>query len=148
MGNTMFDRLLTFWQSFEWSWMELAGGVLLGVVFFLISTGVAIFLVVKLPADYFRDPAVADCVTRRHPLLRSALWVGKNLLGVTIVGVGVILTLPGVPGPGLLVILFGVLLLEFPGKRGLEQKLVRHPRVLNSINRLRARFHRQPLDLQ
>ena len=45
-------------------------------------------------------------------------WTGlilKNLLGVLLVILGGIMTLPGVPGPGILTILLGVMLLNFPG---------------------------------
>jgi hypothetical protein len=37
--------------------------------------------------------------------------------------------------------------LPFPGKRGLERRMIGRPRILRSINKLRARFHREPLDL-
>jgi hypothetical protein len=56
-----------------------------------------------------------------------------------------VLSLPGVPGQGVLTILLGVMLLDFPGKRGLELKLVSRPKVLNTINRIRHRFDRPPL---
>lgn len=52
------------------------------------------------------------------------------------------------PGPGVLTILIGVMLLNFPGKRRLERKLVERPRVLEAINRLRARFGKAPLILE
>jgi hypothetical protein len=58
---------------------------------------------------------------------------------------GIPLILPGVPGPGLVLIVIGVSLLDFPGKRRLEQRVVGRPRVLKAINALRARFGRPPL---
>jgi hypothetical protein len=57
------------------------------------------------------------------------------------------MSLPGVPGQGVLTILLGVMLLDFPGKRNLETRLVRQPRVFRSINALRARFDKPPLIL-
>ena len=36
-------------------------------------------------------------------------------------------------------------MLDFPGKRRLERRLIGRPRILRSINRLRARFNRPPL---
>jgi hypothetical protein len=41
--------------------------------------------------------------------------------------------------------LVGVLLVDFPRRRRLEQALLRRPGVLPSLNRLRARFGRPPL---
>jgi hypothetical protein len=40
---------------------------------------------------------------------------------------GIILALPGVPGQGILTVLIGVMLLEFPGKRRLERAIVGRP---------------------
>ena len=61
------------------------------------------------------------------------------ILGLMVV-VGMILALPGVPGQGLLTILIGLMLLDLPGKRRLERKIVGRPRILRTINRLRKRF--------
>jgi hypothetical protein len=73
--------------------------------------------------------------------------MGKNVLGVILVIVGIILSLPGVPGQGLLTILLGLMLLDLPGKRRLEQRLVRRPSLLRVINGLRVRYGRAPLIL-
>lgn len=143
----MSERLLTLWQNFEWTWAELLWSLAGCFFFFLLSTGVVIFLVIRIPPTFFRDRAANNCRPTGHPLVRASLWLSKNILGTVLVITGLILALPGVPGPGLLVMLFGIVLLEFPGKRQLEQKLVRHPRVLEAINRIRARFHRQPLEV-
>ena len=78
-------------------------------------------------------------------MLRVVGVVGKNLLGVVLVIVGVILSLPGVPGQGLLTILLGVMLLDLPGKRRMEQWLVSRPNVLRFVNKLRERYGRPPL---
>jgi hypothetical protein len=42
-------------------------------------------------------------------------------------------------------ILAGIMLLDFPGKRRLVQRIVSQPAVLTSINRLRKRYGRPPL---
>ena len=60
---------------------------------------------------------------------------------------GIVLSLPGVPGQGLLTVLLGIMLLDFPGRHRLEQKLLSKPSILNSINKLRARFDKKPLEL-
>jgi len=53
-----------------------------------------------------------------------------------LVVLGIIMALPGVPGPGILTIVLGVMLLNFPGKRRLERWLIRRPMVLSAMNRL------------
>ena len=77
-------------------------------------------------------------------------WTGvvlKNLLGLFLVLLGGVLSVPGVPGQGILTALIGLVLLDFPGKRRLEQKILSRPHLCSTVNRLRARFGREPLVL-
>jgi hypothetical protein len=37
------------------------------------------------------------------------------------------------------------MLVDVPGKRRLERRMLGHPRVLASVNRLRMRYHRPPI---
>jgi hypothetical protein len=64
-----------------------------------------------------------------------------------LVTLGVVLSLPGVPGQGLLTILIGVMLVDLPGKRRFERWLLGRPHVLAGVNRLRARFRQPPIVL-
>jgi len=80
-------------------------------------------------------------------MLHAAKVVGKNIAGVLLVVLGIVLSLPGVPGQGLLTVLLGVMLLDFPGRHRLEQKLLSRPSIANAINRLRGRFDKPPLEL-
>ncbi|MCA1573007.1 MAG: hypothetical protein LC770_00390, partial [Acidobacteria bacterium] len=79
--------------------------------------------------------------------IRWLAIIGKNLLGVVLVVAGILLSLPGVPGQGILTILLGVMLLDFPGRPRLEHWLVSRPRILRTINKLRHRFSKQALVL-
>jgi len=49
------------------------------------------------------------------------------------------------PGQGILTIVIGLMLSNFPGKYRLERWLVMRPRVLRTINWLRQRSKRNPL---
>jgi hypothetical protein len=133
--------------SAELTW----GGVLLGASLFLLSLAGSLllvgFLLVRLPATYFQDFHPRDIWTDRHPALRVTARIAKNALGIVLVLVGAILTLPGVPGQGVLTILVGLMLLDLPGKRRLERRIVGRPRILRAINRLRHRFGKPPLVL-
>lgn len=107
---------------------------------------VAVFLV-KIPPTYFQDLHPRGVWVDRHSALRLAAQIAKNSLGAVLVLVGIVMSLPGVPGQGLLTILIGVMLLDLPGKRGVERKIVGRPKVLRTINRLRKRFGKEPLVL-
>ena len=60
---------------------------------------------------------------------------------------GGVLSVPGIPGQGLLTVVIGLVLLDFPGKRRLEQSILSRPGLRVRVNRLRARFGREPLVL-
>lgn len=116
--------------------------VLLAVgVWILLTAGslaVVLRVVLALPPDYFE---VAPPQRGRWTLVR----VGRNVAGLVLIVVGAALSIPGVPGQGLLTLLVGVLLVDFPGRRRLERALVSRPGLLAGLNLLRARFGRPPL---
>jgi hypothetical protein len=96
-----------------------------------------------MPANYFHSSHGREFLTGSHPTLRWCGIVVKNLFGLVLVVLGVVMTVA--PGPGVLTILLGVTLLDFPGKRRLELRLVSRPAVRHAIDRIRARFGRPPL---
>jgi len=124
--------------------------VLAGV--FLLSTLVSFAVVVTYLLAISDDHFIASDRGMRRRLqsrFSQIAWaILKNLLGVALVVIGLVLALPGVPGQGLLTILVGLLMLDIPGKRRLELAIVRRGPVLRTINKLRARFKRPPLRLQ
>ena len=127
------------------AWIYILLGLALSIVVSLGGLAVVGVLLVRLPADYFCDSSSRDFWIDRHPIIRRTGLVVKNVLGAMLVGLGVLLSLPGVPGPGLLTILIGVMLLDFPGKRRLERWLISRPTILRTINRLRRRYKKPPL---
>jgi hypothetical protein len=129
------------------SWNSILIGAALFVASFLINLAIVSFILVKLPADHFSKSHKSKFWEGRNPLLRWAAIIGKNIGGVLLVALGVVLSLPGVPGQGLLTILLGIMLLDFPGKHRLEQKLLSRPSIVNAINGLRGRFGKPPLEL-
>lgn len=108
------------------------------------SLAVVAAVLVRLPPAYFRED-YASRLAAQHPVIRWAGLIAKNILGALLVVLGLLLSLPGIPGQGLLTILIGVMLLSFPGKRRLERRLVSRPRILAAINALRARFGKPAL---
>ena len=129
------------------TWRNVLMGVLVFVVSFAVNLAVVSFILVKIPADHFAKSHKNEFWSGRHPALRAAGIIGKNILGVLLVGLGIVLSLPGVPGQGLLTILLGLMLIDFPGKRRVEQKLLSRPEVSRSINKLRHRYGKPPLKL-
>lgn len=129
------------------TWQKLLIGALIFVGTFVINLAIVSFILVKLPANHFSKSRKTKFWSGPHPLLHAAGIVGKNIAGVLLVALGIILSLPGVPGQGLLTVLLGVMLLDFPGRTTLEQKLLSRPSIVNAINSLRGRFGKPPLQL-
>ncbi len=69
----------------------------------------------------------------------------RNLAGVILVLVGIVLSLPGIPGQGILTILVGLMLTDLPGVRRLERSLARRRGVRGALDTIRAKFGREPL---
>jgi len=122
-------------------------GALLFLVTFAISLGIVAYIMVKIPAHYFRKDHTPEFLSGHHSGIRILGFVGKNVLGVLLVTLGILMSIPGVPGQGILTILLGIMLLDFPGRRSLELRLVSQPRVLKAINKLRHRFGKPSLAL-
>ena len=112
----------------------------------LLSLAAVTAVLVTLPADYFREGA-GPVEWPRSPLLRWGWRIAKNILGLALIALGVLLSVPGIPGQGLLTIVIGLILLDYPGKRKLERRIAARPAVLRTINRVRTRFGRPPMTL-
>ena len=60
----------------------------------------------------------------------TAARVARNVAGILLIGVGTLLSFPGVPGQGALTVLVGIFLVDFPRRQQLERALARRPGVL------------------
>ncbi|MFW6208698.1 MAG: PGPGW domain-containing protein [Spirochaetota bacterium] len=123
--------------------------VLLGAGSLVLFAGTILaipLLVVSIPRDYFlHERAAVFGFGARHPLVRLLFLIVKEAVGAVCVAAGFIMLF--MPGQGLLTIFIGVLLLNFPGKRKLELRLVRHPQIKKGINWIRRRAGKEPLRL-
>ena len=111
---------------------------------FVISLLSLPWLVAQIPDDYFvpkkRRPTQRKT---RQPLIRLIILIGKNCLGYMLLLGGILMLF--LPGQGLLTMITGLLLIDYPGKFRLERKIVNTPTVLKSLNWLRAKAHKPPL---
>jgi hypothetical protein len=96
-----------------------------------------------LPADYFDTRTPRHWMKDHHPVLRLSGLVVKNVVGVVFLLAGFAMLF--LPGQGLLTMLIGVSLMDFPRKRELEAKMVGQPTLLGVINAMRHKFDKPPL---
>lgn len=137
--------LTDLWHSITW------GQILLGVGLFLgslaLSFGAIAIVMVKIPKNYFSSHYERDFLPGSPWIVRWGAVIAKNIFGVFLILLGVLLSLPGVPGQGILTILLGLIMLDIPGKRPIEARIIKRPAVLSAINSLRARYDKPPLEM-
>ena len=130
-------------------WFSDHPGVLIGlgassILIFIISILGISWFVAQIPEDYFlsskRKPSKWQ---EQKPILRLAVLFGKNIIGVPLIIGGLLMLV--LPGQGLLTIVTGLLLINYPGKYKLEQKLVAIPSVFRALNWIRVKANKPPL---
>jgi hypothetical protein len=117
----------------------------LSLVFFVGSLIAIPFILVRLPADYFDVRVPRPWMQDHHPVLRLVGHIVKNAAGAVFLFAGFLMLF--LPGQGILTMLIGVSMLDFPGKRKLEAKMIGQPAVLSAINGMREKFGKPPLVL-
>jgi hypothetical protein len=134
----MWDQLL---ESFTLS------RVLFGAGLFAVSVVVSIIIVgivmVKIPANYFSSHYQQDFLPNSSWLTRWGAVIAKNIAGLLLVIAGIIMLVG--PGQGILTILIGLMLMDIPGKRPLEARLIKRPAILAAVNNFRAKYDKPPL---
>ncbi len=137
----IWDWLTRLWESLTWGRIVL--GLSFTVVTIIASYGLIVVGMIKIPADYFSSTYVKEISRDKHFSLRWAAFIIKNSIGFLLVIAGIIMIFT--PGPGVPTILLGLIMMDIPGKRPLEAKLIQRPMVLSAVNDLRAKYNKPPL---
>lgn len=133
--------IVQFWESLTWS--RILVGLLFTVITIIASYGLIVLGMIKIPADYFSSTYVKEIDSDKHFSVRWAAFIVKNLVGFLLIIAGIIMIFT--PGPGVPTILLGLIMMDIPGKRPLEAKLIQRPLVLSAVNELRAKYNKPPL---
>lgn len=126
--------------EFKFIFVGLAWGSL---VLFIVSLAIIPWLVTKIPADYFHEERRRRDALSERSLPLQLLLGFKNLCGCLLILLGLVMLV--LPGQGILTIVIGLFLMNFPGKYKLERSLVSRPKVLDSLNWIRAKAQKPPL---
>lgn len=137
------EWLINFWDTLTWSRILL--GAVLIVVSFAVVTFIVSLIMVQIPANYFHSDYEHHFLTDKNPILRWTVIIIKNIIGVILILLGIVMMFPGVPGPGVLTVLIGLILIDLPGKRKIEALIINRPTILNAVNNLRTRYNKEPL---
>jgi hypothetical protein len=118
--------------------------VAVSAVSLLIGAVLAPVMILRIPSDYFLPERRVRLSSRsRHPVVRVLVLTAKNVLGAVLLLSGFFMLV--LPGQGLLTLLAGLILMDYPGKFRFERWLVRRPYVLSAMNWLRVHRGRRPL---
>ena len=128
--SSLIDWLAPYQQLLLW-----AGAA--SLLIFTLSLLSLPWLVAQIPEDYF----LAKTRPRGDRIIIKLL--AKNLMGYGLILAGIIMLL--LPGQGILTIVTGLLLIDYPGKFWLERQIARQPAILKSLNWLRAKTQKPPL---
>lgn len=115
----------------------------LSIIFFVGSLIAIPFILVRLPADFFDIRVPRPWMEDHHPVLRILGHLVKNAVGAIFLFAGFLMLF--LPGQGILTMLIGISMLDFPGKRKVEAKMIGQPAVLHAINGMRKKFGKPPL---
>ena len=138
MPNVEFLDFITKNESMLWTL-----GVVSLITFFA-SLLVIPWLVMRIPVDYFAERKRHRIPwANQHPVVRWTLLIIKNLLGIVFIILGLAMLV--LPGQGLLTILIGIILLNFPGKYRFERWLIQLRHVKRAVDWLRHRAGKEPL---
>jgi len=130
----------------QWVPINILVGLTAASVIGFIGSLIAIpWILIRLPSDYFDMRVPRYWMKDHHPVLRLSGLIVKNIIGVVFLLAGFAMLF--LPGQGLLTMLIGVSLMDFPRKRELEAKMVSQPTLLGVINAMRRRFDKPPLTL-
>lgn len=129
----MLDGLISILNDYQYFLVWLG---IVSTLCFVLSL-IAIPIVIKrLPVDYFVKSPFSHCHSPPS-LQRLFLNTCKNIAGLVLILAGLIMLIT--PGQGLLTIIVGVLICDFPGKLVFEKWLITQPIVKQSLNWIRRK---------
>nr|ALS89354.1 high-affinity nickel-transport protein [uncultured bacterium] len=146
------EWLSNLWTSLTWeniwaslTWQKVLFSAAIFVISVVLSVLIVAVVVVKIPANYFSPHYQQDFLPDASWFTRWGAVIVKNIVGLVLIAAGIVMLIG--PGQGVLTILIGLMMMDIPGKRPLEARIIQRPGVLSAVNSLRARYNKPPLIL-
>ncbi len=109
---------------------------------FVLSLLIIPWVVCRLESHFFlhiHEPVISRDL---HPLVFITLRALRYFFGILLLLAGILMLF--LPGQGILTIILGASLLDFPGKPRAVDALLRNPSVQKSLNWIRKKGHKPP----
>jgi archaellum biogenesis protein FlaJ (TadC family) len=112
---------------------------------FLVSIASLPWLVAKIPEDYFLHHKRKKNIPLKSTAVISHVFfrIFRNFLGLILLIGGFLMLF--IPGQGLLTIVMGLILMDYPGKYSVEKRIISYPTVLKGLNWLRTKANKPPI---
>lgn len=136
----LWDQTLIFLHDYG-LWLAIASFIM-----FVISIASIPFILARIPVDYFTitgHQRLRQQKKHQHLALQLMMACIKNLLGALLISIGIVMLFT--PGQGLLSILIGLMIMNYPGKFRLECSIIRKPLIFDAINSMRKKKNSPPL---
>ncbi|MCS5592089.1 MAG: hypothetical protein NZ775_06180 [Gammaproteobacteria bacterium] len=135
----MLDFILDTYNRYE-EYVVLV--VTVSALVFVVSLIFAPFLISKIPQDYFTNPQFHKLEIKHFGHLVAV--VIRSFFGFLLALLGLVMLFT--PGQGILAIIVGLFLMEFPGKKRLERRIIENDAAFKGLNWMREKFKQPPLD--
>jgi archaellum biogenesis protein FlaJ (TadC family) len=119
---------------------------IVAIIAFFASILLIPLIILYIPSDYFTHPKRKKYISEKYPpLLQGLFIIFKNLLGIVLIIAGIIMLF--IPGQGMLTIIAGLFFVNFPYKYKVEKWIITRPKVLKTLNWIRKKAKREPLEV-
>jgi len=135
------ESITEFVSSYKAYILWLATISLFVFIFSLISIK---WLVALIPTNYFIKKNMVKS-KKSYSFIWLISVIVKNLIGYTLILGGLLMLV--LPGQGLFTILMGLVLSNYPGKYNIERRFISIPSVLRTVNWLRKKSNKPPLEI-
>ena len=113
---------------------------------YIASIAIVPWMLIQLPTDYFAHEERETCLWKGDSaLIKSFLVIFKNIVGAILLIAGIAMLF--LPGQGLLTIIGGLFLMNFPYKYQVEKWVINKPIVLKTFNLIRRKAKKEPFTL-
>lgn len=115
---------------------------LISTLTFILSLLIIPWIICRLPSDFFHHLRDHKKKENQHPLMFILLRLLRNFLGITLLLAGIFMLF--LPGQGILTIILGIGLLDFPGKQRAKEAFIRRHSVHTGLNWIREKGGKPP----
>ena len=116
------------------------------IILYIASIAIVPWMPILLPSGYFAHEERETCLWKGDSaIIKSVLIFLKNLIGAVLLIAGIAMLF--LPGQGILTIVAGLFLMNFPYKYQIEKWIIGYPIVLKSFNKIRLKANKEPFSL-